>query len=180
MGKIPAVEPETFWCLIDDTRRVADGEPEEHARVLTRRLARLAPAEILGFEERWRTYDVRAYRWDLWAAAYLLNGGCDEECFDDFRAYVIGLGREVYEQAVADADSLAFLAVLGPSTYQFAHDGGPLAYAAEEAYLSVTGREIPDDLGPRLPDEPAGEPWDVEAPELVVPKIAAAVGWIET
>ena len=175
-----AVDQATFWSLVDDTRRAADGEPEEHARVLNRRLARLPPSEILAFEEQWRIHDVRLYRWDLWAAAYLLNGGCDDGCFDDFRAYVIGLGREVYDRAVADADSLEFLAMLGPSTYQFAHDANPLAYAAEEAYASVTGEEVPDELGPELPDEPQGEPFDLDAPELVVPKIAAAVGWIET
>ena len=175
-----AVDPETFWSLIDDTRRVADGEPEEHARVLTRRLERLSPPEILAFEARWRTLDLTAYRWEIWAAAYLLNGGCDEQCFDDFRAYVIALGRKVYEEAVEDADSLAFLALLGPSTYQFAHDGAALGNAAESAYRTVTGDAIPDDVGPAVPEEPTGEPWDVESPERVVPKIAAAVGWIET
>ena len=175
-----AVDPAKFWSLIDDTRRVADGEPDEHAAVLRHRLERMEPGEILAFEQRWRIVDVAAYRWDIWAAAYLLNGGCDDECFDDFRAYLIGLGRKTYEEAIADADSLAFLAMRGPSTYQFAHDGAPLAYAAEEAYMAVTGDEVPDDLGPELPEEPEGEPFDVEAPELVVPRIAAAVGWIET
>ncbi len=174
------MQPETFWTLIADTRRVVDGEPSKHASVLGRRLERLSGPEILAFEELWRTFDARAYRWDLWAAAYLLNGGCDDQCFDDFRSYLIGLGREVFEAAVADPDSLASLALFGPSTYQFAHDGAELACAAGDAYFRVTGEEIPDDLGPALPDEPAGEPWDVEAPELVVPKIAAAVGWIET
>jgi hypothetical protein len=174
------VDPAKFWSLIEDTRRAADGDPHEHAAVLRRRLERLGPEAILAFEHHWRVVDVAAYRWDLWAAAYLLNGGCDDQCFDDFRAYLIGLGRKTYEDALADPDNLAVLAFLGPSTYQFAHDGAPLAYAAEEAYLALTGEEVPDDLGPQLPEEPAGEPFDLDAPELVVPKIAAAVGWIET
>jgi hypothetical protein len=164
------------WAFIDDTRTVSDDCPARHAKSLSARLERLDPDEIVEFAEHWRELDVAAYRWELWAAAYLLNGGCDDVCFEHFRSYVIGLGEEVYTRALDDPDSLVFLAC-GPAR-QFAHDAAALGAAAEEAYERATGCELPE-VGPELPEEPAGEEWDEERPELVTPRIAAAVGWLE-
>ena len=36
-----------------------------------------------------------SYRWDLWGAAYLANGGCSDDGFDYFRGWLIGQGRKV-------------------------------------------------------------------------------------
>ncbi|XIE77187.1 DUF4240 domain-containing protein [Streptomyces sp. SBR177] len=47
------------------------------------------------------------YRWDVWAAAYLIGGGCSDDGFMDFRAGLIALGRDWYERAAACPDSLA-------------------------------------------------------------------------
>ena len=170
------MDPSTFWALIDDTRFVSDGSPQRHASALMRRLLKLHPDEVVGFERCWRECDVALYRWDLWAAAYLLNGGCDDTCFEHFRSYVIGLGEQVYRDALRDADSLVFLA-RGPS-YQFAYDAEGLGFAAADAYEALTGKSLPD-LGPELPREPSGEEWDEETPEVAAPRIAAAVGWLE-
>ncbi|MFD6293827.1 DUF4240 domain-containing protein [Streptomyces sp. NPDC060235] len=41
------------------------------------------------------------------AAAYLIGGGCSNDSFMDFRAGLIALGRDWYEKATADPDSLA-------------------------------------------------------------------------
>jgi hypothetical protein len=47
----------------------------------------------------------------LWAAAYLIEGGCDDG-FMDFRAGLMLQGRTAFEAAVADPDSLAGLPVV--------------------------------------------------------------------
>ena len=52
-----------------------------------------------------------SYRWDLWSAAYLANGGCSGDGFDYFRGWLIGQGRTAYETVLADPDALA---VRGP------------------------------------------------------------------
>jgi hypothetical protein len=168
---------ERFWSYIDDARFLAEGDLEDAADLLEAKLSLQEPAEILAFARLFREADLAVYRWDMWAAAHILNGGCDERCFEFFRWYLIGLGRETYERAVRDPDSLAFLAEL--STYQFAFDAETLGYAAAEAYESVTGHVMPP-LAPPMPDVPLGEPWDEEQPHRVVPQIAAAVGWIES
>jgi hypothetical protein len=170
------MDAERFWTYIEDSRFLAEGDLEDTADLLEAKLSLCQPAEILAFARRFREVDHAAYRWDMWAAAHILNGGCDERCFRFFRWYVIGLGRDTFERALHDPDTLAFLGRL--SHYQFAYDAETLGYAAAEAYESATGRELPP-LGPPLPDAPAGEPWDEEEPHRVVPRIAAAVGWIE-
>jgi len=175
-GKESGVDSATFWALIDDTRTVSDGDPATHAAVLARSLQRFEPYDIVDFERRWRELDVQAYTWELWAAAYLLNGGCDDRCFEHFRSYVIALGESVYRDAVRDPDSLVFLA-RGPR-HQFAHDAEPLLDVAARAYEAVTAHELPE-VGPDLPDLPAGEEWDEETPEVAAPRIAATVGWLD-
>jgi hypothetical protein len=171
------MDADTFWSYIDDARHLADGDVEDQADLLEARLALLDADEILAFARLWRLADQRAYSWGMWAAAHILNGGCDDECFEYFRWYVIGLGREVYDRAVGDPDSLVFLSTL--STYQFAYDAAGLGHAAADAYESVTDADMPD-VAPRMPEVPAGEAWDEEEPHHVVPQIADAVGWIES
>ena len=48
-----------------------------------------------------------AYCWSLWGAAYVINGGCSDDPFVDFRASLISRGRQVFERALSDPDSLA-------------------------------------------------------------------------
>lgn len=51
-----------------------------------------------------------AYQWLLWAAAYIIEGGCSDDGFMDFRYGLISRGRSVFERALADPDSLADVA----------------------------------------------------------------------
>ncbi|WP_407566189.1 DUF4240 domain-containing protein [Streptomyces sp. 184] len=96
-----------FWGLVESARSaaVAAGEPFDEA--LVKLLAGLSTQEILEFEARFSEAHDALYRWDVWAAAYLIGGGCSDDSFIDFRAGVIALGREWYERAAAEPDGLA-------------------------------------------------------------------------
>ena len=48
-----------------------------------------------------------AQTWDLWGAAYLVNGGCSDDGFVYFRAWLISQGRAIYTAAVENPDSMA-------------------------------------------------------------------------
>lgn len=86
-----------FWELIDSTRQAAGGDPEEQADLLVERLLALDPERVLDFARHFEARYNRAYRWDLWGAAWLLLDGCSDDAFDFFRCWLIGQGREVFE-----------------------------------------------------------------------------------
>lgn len=61
------------------------------------------------FERVFDAVNGEAYRTGLWAAAYLMRGGCSDDGFDYFRGWLLAQGRAVWEGAVAAPDSLADL-----------------------------------------------------------------------
>ena len=74
-----------FWAVI--VRATAD-RPASPAEVAKRAAADLAtrdPEEIVAWARHLDKVMVASGTQDLWAAAYLINGGCSEEGFDAFR-----------------------------------------------------------------------------------------------
>ena len=61
---------------------------------LTDHLATLTEQDILEYYECFEKMHGALYRRDLWAAAYLIGGGCSDDSFIDFRAGLILQGHE--------------------------------------------------------------------------------------
>jgi len=99
-----------FWQIIERAAE-ADDDPDAHVMALRTALSELTPEEIISFEVAFRRYLNQAYTWDLWGAAYVIHGGCSDDGFEYFRRWLVSRGREVYEAALADPDSLAQLDV---------------------------------------------------------------------
>ncbi|MGY0486949.1 DUF4240 domain-containing protein [Streptomyces sp. WG-D5] len=149
-----------FWEIVDSTREAAGGDPEDHAELLVERLLRTDPDSVLDFARHFEFRYNRAYRWDLWGAAWVLLGGASDDAFDYFRCWLIGQGREVFEGALHDPDSLAEL--LDDFDDEVDGDGEEIGYAADEAYEQLTGVVAPDLDIPPPPPEPQGTPLDFE------------------
>ncbi|MFK4068081.1 DUF4240 domain-containing protein [Streptomyces sp. NPDC029674] len=149
-----------FWEIVDSTREAAGGDPEDHAELLVERLLQSDPDSVLDFARHFEARYNRAYRWDLWGAAWVLLGGASDDAFDYFRCWLIGQGRAVYEGAVHDPDALADL--LDEFDEELDGDGEELGYAADEAYEQLTGLDTPDLGIPPAPAEPEGTPLDFE------------------
>ncbi|MGV9990265.1 DUF4240 domain-containing protein [Streptomyces sp. NPDC003374] len=149
-----------FWELIDDSRQAAEGDAEEQADLLVERLLDCDPELVLDFARHFESRYNRAYRWDLWGAAWVLLDGASDDAFDFFRCWLIGQGREVFEGALHDPDSLADL--LEDFDEEIDGDGEELGYAADEAYEQLTGTVAPDLGLPPAPAEPEGTPVDFE------------------
>lgn len=159
-----------FWTLVEQTKR---GDCKQHAERLTARLSELSPARILAFQAVLDQLMDESYRWDLWGAAYLANGGCSGDGFDYFRGWLIGQGRKVYETVLGDPDSLALHAA-GRDRRPGWPGEVPVRLECEEltaialwAYEAVTGQEPPPLSRPpesRDPWQygPAGEEWDFD------------------
>ena len=116
-------------------------ELEEHVLGLQ---AALGPQDILEYQQRFDDMHAALYRRDVWAAAYLIGGGCSDDGFIDFRAGIIAQGREWYEKVAMSPDSLAghpAVASAAPGSWCGALFCELVNYAAASAYEGVTGTE---------------------------------------
>ncbi|MDX3226146.1 DUF4240 domain-containing protein [Streptomyces sp. ME19-01-6] len=131
------MDTDRFWSVIEAARVGGpDGKPFDEA--LVDLLAALSKEDILAFQTRFDEIHAAVYRWDVWAAAYLIGGGCSDDSFMDFRAGLIALGREWYERAAADPDSLAE----HPAVIEAATDGVDEALFFEDVnYVAHTAFE---------------------------------------
>jgi Protein of unknown function (DUF4240) len=159
-----------FWQLIAETRTAAENDSGRQSDLLEQRLRRLPAGQIADFERIRQGLDRQAYTYDLWGAAYVIEDGCSDDCFRDFRGYLISLGREAYEAALHDPDSLASVAQDAETgNWENADD------VARDAYEGVADEDIP--TGDSEPSgDPRGTPWDDEQTEQLVqryPRLAA-------
>jgi hypothetical protein len=149
-----------FWEIVDTTREAAGGDPDAHAELLVDRLTGLDPEAVTDFARHFEARFNRAYRWDLWGAAWVLLDGAGDDTFENFRCWLISLGRHVFEGALHEPDALAgLLESFDPESDGEAEDVG---YAAFDAYEQLTGDELPDLGLPEPPPEPEGTPPDFE------------------
>jgi hypothetical protein len=82
-----------FWKLIEEARQEADGECDTQAEILIQKLLAYKPEELIAFDDIMFDLRIKAYRGDLWGAAYLINGGCSDDGFEYFRCWLIGQGE---------------------------------------------------------------------------------------
>jgi hypothetical protein len=144
----------TFWSLIEETRSAAGNDTGRQSELLKNRLTQLSPQAIVDFARIRHSLDRRAYSFDLWGAAYVIEDGCSDDCFRDFRGYVISLGRAPYENAIKDPDSLAPVAQdAEKGDWENADDVAP------DAYSSVTSDDFPLDSSD-LSGRPSGTPFN--------------------
>lgn len=161
-----------FW---DHVRAARRRDPDEHADHLAARLAPLPVDEILDFGRWWLAAKAAAHTWDVWGAAYLVNGGCADDEFDEFRNWLILQGREVFDAAVAEPDALA-------EVLSGRGEIGSDAHPSYDAYCAATGRDdyvvALQQRYPEIPDEPVpAKAWDFDDPAAMrarFPRLAAA------
>ena len=75
----------SFWRLIVDTRAAAGNDTGRQSELLEERLSRLPAKQIAEFQRIRHGLDQQAYTWDVWGAAYVIEDGCSDDCFRDFR-----------------------------------------------------------------------------------------------
>lgn len=100
------MDKNVFWKLIEDARDAAEdsGNVAEH---VVKSLLRYSPEQIIHWHCILNCYQELSYKNKLWAAAYVINGGCSDDGFDYFRGWLIAAGRETFVRALEDPDSLA-------------------------------------------------------------------------
>ena len=111
-GKKPIEKPflderGIFWRLIELSRKGSEGDLYVQLDNLRHRLVKLSEEELRSFDRVfWELMD-ESYRADLWGAAYVIKGGCSDDSFDYFRAWLIMQGQQAYIEAFRNPDGLA-------------------------------------------------------------------------
>src|SRR5262245_57745692 len=101
------MDEKRFWAIIAEACGADPRAAEERDEALTAQLVRFRPDEIIEFNHIFDRLAAQAYRVDLWGAAYVINGGASDDGFYYFRCWLIGMGKKVYEAALANPDNLA-------------------------------------------------------------------------
>jgi len=116
----------------------ADDTFAARARGLAADLRELEIDEIRAFDAAVAAQRERADTAALSDAAFAPGGGCGDDGFTDFRSWLISMGREAFERALRDPDSLGSVA-FGPGLEEdcFFEE---YAYVATRVYEEKTGQ----------------------------------------
>ena len=152
-----------FWKLLEDLPK---GEGAEDA--LKERLIGLTTDEIVSFQAHFDAAHAQAYNWLLWAAAYIIDGGCSDDGFIDFRYGLISRGKQVFEAALADPDTLVDVASEDDDEGSIPNE--TFGYVAGEVYEQKTGSILPREEIPQ-PSNPVGDDWDFDDEDLCAQKL---------
>lgn len=144
-----------FWEMIERVRRKSRGELERACDAFKEALRTLDDASLFAAARLFGKAMRRAYRWDVWGAAYVIHGGCSDDAFWDFRAGLIALGRARYEAALAEPDSLAAIRDVETLTLFEGFQYCPGRVIEE--------RELVTKPAPRKASKPAGRAWKDDA-----------------
>jgi hypothetical protein len=169
------VDLDHFWKLIADSRRKAGGDQAsavDHVAQLTTILRTLPPDELISFDTHLWERMAEAYRWDLWAVAYLMNGGCSDDGFDYFCGWLISRGRIAFEKALAEPESAGKVGKPGDD-----HECADLLEVGARVWEEKTGGDFYAGAVKRpARGEIRGEPFDEDNVTKLYPKLARRYG----
>lgn len=160
------MELDRFWQFVEAAKAKAGGDTEARVDALGAVLGSLSPAELQSFQNHYERQMATAYRWDLWAAAYIINGGCSDDGFCYFRDWLISEGRSVFEAALKDPDLLADLPHIDPAELE------AFGYVAFELHEQKGAGKLALDYSNESA-EPAGTPWDENEVGSLFPRLDA-------
>ncbi|GAA2780998.1 DUF4240 domain-containing protein [Streptomyces showdoensis] len=184
------MDEKAFWALMGELRH-RPGSRDDRLQWLRGELARGPAQECVAFQVELEAACDRSYRADLWSAAErILGGRCSDDGFHYFRLWLVGLGREVFEEALVSPDGLAgvpeVLRLAGRSRDSWCEaeewpDLEALDYVAADAYEDLTG--VADEgeaffdaldaaQGEEAPD-PEAPPREEPLDEAGMPRLAA-------
>lgn len=95
------IDENLFWELIAKSRHSSESVARQ-IDLLVSLLEGFKASDIKRFRKLLDKNMRDLYNWDLWALAYIAQGGCSDDAFEGFRAWLILQGREIFELALTD------------------------------------------------------------------------------
>jgi len=155
-----------FWKIIEQAKSLAENDIEQRPAALQQILMGQTAEQIQRFDQIYHEKLVEAYKWELWGAAYVIQGGCSDDSFDYFRDFLISEGRQAFETALKSPDDLARIDL--PNDVELED----FRYAIGDAYEAVADAEMP--ISPvSYPAEPAGQAWTEDQLDTLYPQLCA-------
>lgn len=137
--KEKTITEEEFWELLHRAKTKGEDQ-EEQIEWLTSHLAKRTVHEIVAFDTHMHRLLKDSYTSRLWAAAYIIMGGCSDDTFDYFRGWLLYQGKETYEACIEDPERL--IPVLeNLSEYDVPEIEELTLYFGQEVYMEKTGDE---------------------------------------
>ena len=161
------MDTKQFWTMVEEAKQNSREDGEEQVALIQVELQKMSDEDIASFNRILYNMLERAYTNDLWAAAYIINGGASDDGFEYFRCWLIAQGKAVFAEALNDPQSLVAVAVADESELE------SLLYVAALAYEEKTGNELPAQAYPTQPSTLTGDEWDEDTVDQKYPKLAA-------
>ena len=160
------MDKNTFWTLVEQSRRGAE-DVEEQVEKLHALVRELDPQEILEFDRCFHECVRDAFREDLWAVAYILNGGCSDDGFDYFLGWLIAQGQKYDEAALANPERAGDRVNPGDIV-----ECGSIWSVAARAYEDRTGKSDFYEKAPTVYRTLIGELFDEDNVDALYPELA--------
>lgn len=144
-----------FWALIRQSYEAARGDLTVQVEWLVEKLVNGTTEEILDYDSIFGRLINQSNTATLFNAADIIGCGCGNDDFLDFRAWLIAHGKEIYENAVADPESLVDLVKFDERARHeeflyvsiYAHErktGSPYFHSKEMIDIEVKGTHWPE------------------------------------
>ena len=147
------MEEDQFWAIIHTSYENSRGDYEEQQGQLTIELRKLPLQDLILFDNRFRELRGRAYDWQLWAAIYIIHGGCGDDSFTDFRDWVISQGKDFYYKTISNPETLV---EVENDKIEIEWEG--MGYIPNTVFEELAGEEIPSTYKENM--EIKGEEWE--------------------
>ena len=134
-----------FWQLIQQTHVVSNNDTQKQAELLIKELVSLSSEEIIEFERLFDSLVAHADLYNLSDIADFIYGGLGDSGWWDFRAWLVGQGKEFYEQVIANPEILAELVGVDKRNDIVAEE---LIYVGQKAYREKTGIDYTPSVSP--------------------------------
>lgn len=164
-----------FWAIIEQSDRDAHQDVYKQAAYVRAHLSSSDETDIRAFSRVFEEMMEMSYTQIMLAAATVIFGHCpSDDNFDDFRAWLIGRGRRIFNQATEDPDALA--SVIDPENAISQVCGADLLQADWFAFTDKTGMDpkgvllFHGNYANRF-GGPDGETWAMEELPRMLPRL---------
>lgn len=138
------MDKQEFWRVIDFAHQRAKGDEQLFENLLIKSLGQYSPEGIIEFECLLEQQLLAADDFKVMAAQKIIEGSVTDDSYLYFRCWLISQGKNVFEEAIRNPDSLSDI-----DTEGIVAEFEPLLYVATQAYKNNTGKKEEDESFPR-------------------------------